>query len=86
MDKEIFDKAADIRWSIDNIKRFQGLAKSMMEKRNEDVKDYAHVLEIMQLSRDLRSIIYDYAFDALQHCYDTSTNDIKELEEEFKSL
>lgn len=86
MDKEKFDKAADIRWSIDNIKRFRGLAESMMEKRNEDVKDYAHVLEIMQLSRDLRSIIYDYAFDALQHCYDTSANEMEELEEEFKNL
>lgn len=86
MDKEKFDKAASIRQSIDNIKSFRGMAENMMEKRNEDVKDFAHVLMIMQLSRDLRSIIYDYAFDALQHCYDTSTNDIKKLEEEFKNL
>lgn len=86
MDKEKFDKAASIRQSIDNIKSFRGLAKSMMKKRNEDVKDFAHVLEIMQLSRDLRTIIYDYAFDALQRCYDTSANDIKKLEEEFKNL
>lgn len=86
MDKEKFDEAADIRRSIDNIKSFRGMAENMMEKRNEDVKDYSHVLMIMQLSRDLRTIIYDYAFDALQHCYDTSANDIKELEEEFKNL
>ena len=86
MDKEKFDKAASIRQSIDNIKSFRGMTENMMEKRNEDVKDYSHVLMIMQLSRDLRSIIYDYAFDALQHCYDTSANEMEELEEEFNNL